>query len=163
MSRTARKRLIGLDAGDKRVGVAVSDLLGITAQAVVTLDRSPSSTFFKELVELAENYDAAAIVVGLPLKLDGTSSPQTHKVEVFLEELRKHVDIPVLTWDERFTTATAEAVLIESRKRRRERRKVIDSVAAQIMLQHYLDCHGLPDGDVLREEKRGSISGNEQT
>ncbi len=81
------------------------------------------------------------IVVGLPKMLNGSSSPQTRKVEDFISELREHSDIPVKTWDERLTTTSAEASLIESGMRRKARRRVIDSVAAQIMLQHYLDCH----------------------
>lgn len=136
-----RKRILGLDVGDKRIGIAVSDALGITAQPVGTLVRSQTAADLDEVVKTARDHDAAMIVAGLPKKLNGSYSPQTRKVENFLNELKKCADIPVETWDERFTTTSAEASLIEAGVRRKPRRKIIDSVAAQIMLQHYLDCN----------------------
>ncbi len=144
-----RKRILGLDVGDKRIGIAVSDAMGITAQPVGVLVRSQSADDFDEIVKTARDKDAAIIVVGLPKKLNGSYSPQTRKVEDFLNELKKHADIPVEPWDERFTTTSAEASLIEAGMRRKPRRKIIDSVAAQIMLQHYLDCNRaeIPDCD----------------
>jgi putative Holliday junction resolvase len=142
------KRVLALDVGDRRIGMAVSDPMGITAQPVGTLDRSQTAAPFDEIIKTAMSYEAGSILVGLPKKLDGTSSPQTEKVEAFLEELRQQTDIPVLTWDERFTTRSAEASLIESSVRRKNRKKMIDSVAAQIMLQHYLDCNRPQSGDV---------------
>jgi len=138
----AEKRILGLDIGDKRIGIAVSDELGITAQPVGTLERSGTSADFDRIIETAQEYDVTHIVAGLPKRLDGSSSPQTEKVESFLSELRGRTEIPVQTWDERLTTVAAEASLLEANMRRRSRRKVIDSVAAQIMLQHYLDCIG---------------------
>lgn len=135
------KRILGLDVGDKRIGIAVSDKMGVTAQFVGTLERSQTPDNFEKVIEAAEKYDAAFIVVGLPKKLNGSSSPQTEKVQEFLNELKNRSKIPVRAWDERFTTSSAEASLIEAGVRRKSRRKVIDSVAAQIMLQHYLDCN----------------------
>jgi putative Holliday junction resolvase len=140
--------VLGLDVGDKRIGMAVSDPMGVTAQFVGTLVRSQSPTDFDEIVKTAEEYGVASIVVGLPKKLNGSSSPQTKKVEDFLNTLKKKTDIPVHSWDERLTTTSAEASLLEANVRRRARRKVVDSVAAQIMLQHYLDCNQpQPDAD----------------
>lgn len=139
-----RTRILGLDVGDKRIGVAVTDELKITAQPVQTIERSLSPNVFKAVAELADQFAAAAIVVGLPKRLNGTSSPQTEKVERFLEELKQYVEIPVLTWDERLTTTAAEASLIEADVSRKARRRIIDSVAAQLMLQHFLDCSGSP-------------------
>jgi putative Holliday junction resolvase len=136
-----RKRILGVDVGDKRIGLAVSDELGITAQPVGTVHRTQTLDDFRKVVEAAETCGVGLIVLGLPKKLDGTSSPQTEKVARFVEELGKRTVIPLGTWDERFTTRSAEAVLIEAKVRRKARRKVIDSTAAQIMLQHYLDCH----------------------
>ena len=136
----ATGRILGLDIGDKRIGVAVSDGLGITAQPVGMIDRSKTPNYFEKIIEAAREHEAMLIVAGLPKKLDGSSSPQTEKVEKFLVELESHTDIPIETWDERLTTVSAEASLIEANMRRRSRKKVIDSVAAQIMLQHYLDC-----------------------
>ena len=137
----AIKRILGLDIGDKRIGVAVTDEIGITAQPVGTIDRSKTPAYFKEIIKIAREYGAACIVAGLPKKLDGSSSPQTEKVERFIAELKTRTDIPIQTWDERLTTVTAEASLLKANMRRKARRKVIDSVAAQIMLQHYLDCN----------------------
>ncbi len=142
-----RKRVLGLDVGDKRIGIAVSDPLGITAQFVGTLVRSRIAADIERLLKTAEEYDVASIVVGLPKKLNGESSPQTRKVMEFLDSLKKKTHIPVQSWDERLTTSSAEAALIQANVRRRARRSVVDSVAAQIMLQHYLDCNQSPGRD----------------
>jgi putative Holliday junction resolvase len=136
-----QKRILGVDVGDKRIGLAVSDELGITAQPLGTIHRNQTPSDFQKVAEAARTSEAKLIVLGLPKRLDGSSSPQTEKVERFLEELARHTAVPIGTWDERLTTATAEASLIESNVRRKKRRAVIDTAAAQIMLQHYLDCH----------------------
>lgn len=146
-----RKRILGLDVGDKRIGIAVSDEMGITAQFVGTIERSRIPKDLEKVVAAAEKYDAALIVVGLPKKLNSSSSPQTEKVQEFINELKNHTKISVRAWDERFTTSSAEASLIEAGVRRTSRRKVIDSVAAQIMLQHYLDCNMVQE----RTDKKG--------
>jgi len=138
---TATGRIIGLDIGDKRIGVAVTDELRITAQPVGTIERLQESTCFKEIAKIVKEYNADYVVAGLPKRLDGSSSPQTEKVEDFIARFKTQTDIPIHTWDERLTTVTAEASLVEANMRRKSRRKVIDSVAAQIMLQHYLDCN----------------------
>lgn len=137
----ATKRILGLDIGDKRIGIAVSDELGITAQPIGVINRFQTAADLEEIVATAKEYDVTHIVAGLPKRLNGSSTPQTEKVEKFLAELESRTDIPIQTWDERFTTKSAEASLIEANVRRKSRRKVIDSVAAQIMLQHYLDCN----------------------
>lgn len=138
----AHARILALDVGEKRIGLSVSDPAGITAQPAGFLIRSARiDEDIRKIREIAEKHEAKLIVVGLPKMLNGSSSPQTRKVEDFISELREHSDIPVKTWDERLTTTSAEASLIESGMRRKARRRVIDSVAAQIMLQHYLDCH----------------------
>ncbi len=135
------KRILGLDIGDKRIGLAVSDEIGITAQPIGKIDRSRTDADFGKIIEIAKEYDAARIVAGLPKRLNGSYSPQTEKVEAFIAKLKERTDIPVRTWDERLTTKSAEATLIQGNVRRKARRKVIDSMAAQIMLQHYLDCN----------------------
>jgi putative Holliday junction resolvase len=134
-------RILGLDIGDRRIGMAISDGLGITAQPAGMIDRSKTPDYFEKIIEAAREREAVLIVAGLPKRLDGSSSPQTEKAEKFIAELGAMTDIPIETWDERLTTVSAEAVLIEANMRRSSRKKVIDSVAAQIMLQHYLDCH----------------------
>jgi len=140
----SRKRILGLDVGDKRIGVAVSDELGKIALPVQTIQRTSAPKDFRVISEIADQYEATSIVVGLPIRLDGTSSPQTEKVREFIKQLKRHVPIPVVSWDERLTTTTAEASLIEADVSRKARRKIIDSVAAQIMLQHFLDCSSSP-------------------
>jgi putative Holliday junction resolvase len=134
------KRILGLDIGDKRIGLAISDEIGVTAQPIGKIDRAQTGADFEKIIEAAKEYGAASIVAGLPKKLDGSYSPQTEKVEAFIAELEGRTDIPVHKWDERLTTKSAEATLIQGNVRRKARRKVIDSMAAQIMLQHYLDC-----------------------
>lgn len=134
-------RILGLDVGDKRIGIAVSDPMRITAQPVGTLVRTQTGEDFEKVIETAREYEVGLIVVGLPTRLNGSASPQTEKVERFREELEKRTEIPVKSWDERFTTTSAEASLIEAGMRRKTRRGVVDSVAAQIMLQHYLECN----------------------
>jgi putative Holliday junction resolvase len=133
-------RILGLDIGDRRIGMAISDGLGITAQPAGMIDRSKTPDYFEKIIEAAREREAVLIVAGLPKRLDGSSSPQTEKAEKFIAELATMTDIPIETWDERLTTVSAEASLIEANMRRSSRRKVIDTVAAQIMLQHYLDC-----------------------
>lgn len=151
-----RKRILGLDVGDKRIGIAVSDTLGMTAQFVGTLVRSQTAADCVKIVEIASKNEAELIVAGLPKKLNGSSSPQTKKVEAFLADLQKHSHIPIETWDERLTTTSAEAALIEGGLRRRLRRDIIDSVAAQIMLQHYLDCNPIGEFERDRGRNKGS-------
>lgn len=148
------KRILGLDIGDKRIGLAITDELGMTAQPIGKIDRSQTNADFERIIEVAKEYDAASIVAGLPKRLDGSYSPQTEKVEVFIAKLKGQTDIPVHTWDERLTTKSAEATLIQGNVRRKARRKVIDSMAAQIMLQHYLDC-GMPQNEGRAEEGEG--------
>jgi len=136
----SRKRILGLDVGDKRIGLAVSDELGITAQPAGTLIRSRTSEDCEKIAELAREYEATLILVGLPKRLNGSESPQTKKVEDFIGRLEQHTDVQIRPWDERLTTKSAEGSLIEANMRRKSRRKIVDSVAAQIMLQHHLDC-----------------------
>ena len=117
-----QKRVLGLDVGDRRIGIAVSDPMGVTAQFVGTLVRSRTGADFERLLETAEEYDVSSIVVGLPKRLNGSSSPQTEKVEEFLKDLREKTDIRIRSWDERLTTTSAEASLLEANVRRRARR-----------------------------------------
>jgi putative Holliday junction resolvase len=132
-------RIIGLDIGSKRIGVAVSDLLGITAQAVETIAcRSPESDT-QRIAELVEAYGAGSIVVGMPFNMDGSEGPQVEKVREFMAQVKEQIRVPVIEWDERLTTVAAERMLLEADMSRAKRRKVIDKVAAVLILQGYLD------------------------
>lgn len=138
-------RKIGLDVGDKTIGVAVSDALGITAQGVTTIERVGIRKDTTRVLEYIKEYDCDGVVIGLPLKLDGTDSPQTEKVYEFKELLENKLrsngmgNIGIEYYDERLTTVMAEKVLIEADVSRSRRKKVIDKQAAVLILQSYLD------------------------
>lgn len=129
-------RIICLDVGDKRVGVAVSDGLGLTAQGITALERA---RVFEELKKVIDEYEAVSIVVGMPRMLNGTVGIQGEKVLKFVEELKAEISLPVSLWDERLSTAAAERVLIEADMSRKKRKSVRDKVAAAVILQSYLD------------------------
>lgn len=131
---------MGLDVGDRRVGVALSDELGITAQGLTVLERR--GTIFEELATIAREQGVAEVVVGLPRRMDGTVGPQAEKVLAFAKQLREHLRLPVRFWDERLSTAEAERLLLQADQSRRKRRKVRDKVAAAIILQGYLNRRG---------------------
>lgn len=138
------KRKIGLDVGDVRIGVAVSDLLGICA--------NPRETYVREkgnpekdadyFAAYAKSEDADAFVLGLPRNMDGTEGPRAEVTRAFGDLLKERSGLPVYYTDERLTTVSAERLLIEADVRRDKRKKVIDKVAATIILQSYLDGKG---------------------
>ncbi|MBS5335377.1 MAG: Holliday junction resolvase RuvX [Anaerovoracaceae bacterium] len=138
-------RKIGLDVGDKTVGIAISDPLGYTAQGVMTLERVGIRKDTTKILEMVKEYECDTIVVGLPKKLDGSDSIQTEKVYEFKNMLENKMrstgmkNIKVEWQDERLTTVMAEKVLIEADVSRAKRKKVIDKQAAVIILQSYLD------------------------
>jgi len=133
-------RLIGLDVGDKTIGVAVSDELGFGAHPVTVIKRTESlRKDIGKLRELAEEYKVERIIVGLPIMLAGTTGVQAEKVLAFVEEVRKRIRIPIETWDERLTTSEVERMLIETGHRREKRREIIDMYAAAVILQSYMD------------------------
>ena len=140
-------RKLGFDVGDKTVGIAVSDPLGITAQGVMTLDRIGIRKDTTKIVEMVVEKDCDTVVVGLPLSLNGSDSEQTRKVRDFFTMLSNklvsmgHKDVNVVWQDERLTTVQAEKILIEGDVRRKDRKKVIDKQAAVLILQTYLDSH----------------------
>ncbi|MDO4868920.1 MAG: Holliday junction resolvase RuvX [Bacillota bacterium] len=138
-------RKIGLDVGDKTIGVAVSDALNITAQGIMTIERIGIKKDTTKVLELIKEHECDTVVIGLPKKLDGTDSPQTEKVYEFRRKLENKLkssgmgDVAVEYYDERLTTVMAERVLIEADLSRRRRKEVIDKQAAVIILQGYLD------------------------
>ena len=133
-------RKLGLDVGDKTVGIAVSDPLGITAQGVMTLDRIGIRKDTTKIVEMVVEKDCDTVVVGLPLSLNGSDSEQTRKVRDFFTMLSNklvsmgHKDVNVVWQDERLTTVQAEKILIEGDVRRKDRKKVIDKQAAEMLV-----------------------------
>nr|WP_129597687.1 Holliday junction resolvase RuvX [Anaerophilus nitritogenes] len=133
-------RTMGLDVGDKTIGVAVSDAMGMIAQGVETIRRVGKKADYKRLQELIEEKCVTKIVVGLPKNMNGTLGPQGEKVLSFVEGLNNRFKVEIILWDERLTTVAAERTLIEGDVRRENRKKVIDMVAATYILQGYLDA-----------------------
>ncbi|MEE9255628.1 MAG: Holliday junction resolvase RuvX [bacterium] len=133
-------RIIGVDYGEKRVGLALSDPLGITAQPLDTIQRETDAQTADRLEEIVLSHGAEKVIVGLPLSLSGKDSPQTKRTRRFISRLRKKLDIKVESWDERLTSAEAERTMIDLGVRRSRRREQRDIVAAQLILQGYLDA-----------------------
>lgn len=127
---------LGLDVGDRRIGVAVSQL-GTMALPLEVITRDGNE--LERIAVLVQEHGAAAIVSGMPYSLDGTLKPQAQKVIAFLEELRARVDVPIETVDERLTTSQANRMLISADRRSKQRKQVVDKVAASLILQAYLD------------------------
>ena len=134
------KKFIGLDVGDVRIGVAKCDPLGILATALEVIDRNVTDPM-ERIKEILSDEGTRKIVVGMPKSLDGTKNIQAEKVEKFISEMKEKIErIEVITVDERYTTTEAEHYLKNySKKSGKERRKVVDMVAASIILQKYLD------------------------
>jgi len=133
-------RIMALDVGDVRIGIAVSDLTGIIANPLETYTRTGNrERDAKYIVDLAKEKEVTRFVSGLPLGLNGKENEQTLKTREFIAAINEICDIPVDYLDERFTTLSAERVLIQGNVRREDRKKVIDKVAATIILQNYLD------------------------
>lgn len=138
-------RKIALDVGDKTIGVALSDELGITGQGLMTIERIGIKKDTGKVVELIKEYNCDTVVIGLPLNLNGTDSVQTEKVREFRTKLENKMrssslaDVEIVWQDERFTTKLAENVLIAGNVRREDRKKYVDKQAAVIIMQSYLD------------------------
>lgn len=132
-------RIMGLDIGDKTIGVAVSDLMGLTAQGVTTIKRVGKKKDIEEIKKIIKEKQVNKIVSGLPKNMNGTIGPQGEKVQKFCELLKQETNLPIEFWDERLSTVAAERSLIEGNVRRENRKKVIDMLAAVIILQGYLD------------------------
>lgn len=136
-------RYLGLDVGDRRIGVALSDETATLATGLDTLERVGPKKDANAVVALAVRHEAGEIVVGLPRSLDGSVGPQAQKVLDFMQSLRLRTRLPVVAWDERFTTLMAQHALIEADVSRAKRKGVIDKVSAVLILQNYLDYRKL--------------------
>ena len=133
------ERIMGLDLGDKTIGVAISDPLLITAQGLKTIRRKNIKTDIEEIKTIIKDYNISKIVVGFPKNMNNTIGPQGEKVLAFVEKLKRAVNIEIILEDERLSTVSAERLLIDGDVSREKRKKVIDTVAATYILQLYLD------------------------
>ena len=139
MTETAIPRYLALDVGSKRIGVAVSDELGLTAQPVLTLERRRNQREdLRSIARLCRRFGVAGIVVGNPLTMTGEVSTQAAKVQAFAAELGELAGLPIHLWDERLTTHEAHQLLYEAGHARQDHRRVVDQVAATLILQSFL-------------------------
>jgi len=138
-SSSHSKRIAGLDVGDKRIGVAVSDGLGLTAQPVGVVARRALAEDVRQVLEALADYDLALFVAGLPLEASASEGYQAGRVRRFCDALADAAQLEVVYQDERLTSAQSERMLVGAGMRRNKRRKVIDKLAAVLILQSYLD------------------------
>lgn len=143
---TSHRRILALDLGARRIGLAVSDALGITAQGLDTLERRNQRADLAQLQHIIRDYDVGEIVVGHPLRMSGAAGTQSEKAAAFAQQLRRRFQLPVHLWDERLTSAQANRLLRETEMSIRRRAQVVDRMAAVLILQAFL------------ENRRGSIA-----
>jgi putative Holliday junction resolvase len=137
-------RILGLDIGERRVGIAISDPTGTVARPLQTLVRGSREEDFAAIEALVAENDVELVVVGQPLSLDGTEGPQARKVARYTRALAARLPVQVVSWDERFTTVIAEEILHQNRKQKKRRARAkdeIDAIAAAVILQSYLDSN----------------------
>ncbi len=133
-------RIIGIDYGDSRVGVAVSDLLGMTAQGIKTLPNKVYSKMFESLLEIINQYGAKKIVIGYPKNMDGTQGERCEVTKLFAKDIEENIEgAEVILWDERLTTVQAAGILNVTNTRGAKRKGVIDTVSACLILESYLN------------------------
>jgi putative Holliday junction resolvase len=133
-------RVLGLDVGSRRIGVAISDLLGITAQGLATIQRRNKRTDLAALEKVILEHGVSEIVVGLPLRMSGAEGIQAEKMRLFVGELRKRFKLPVHLWDERLTSAQANRLLRETEMSIKRRGEVVDQMAAVLILENWMEA-----------------------
>ena len=132
-------RIMGIDYGDSRVGVAMSDPMGWTAQGLETIAEKDCTKVVERLVKIIEEYNVEKMIVGFPKNMNGTIGPRGERTLDFIKALEQKVDIDIIKWDERLTTVAAHKTLNETNVRGKKRKQVVDTVAAGYILQGYLD------------------------
>ncbi|MEC0369710.1 Holliday junction resolvase RuvX [Paenibacillus chibensis] len=132
-------RILGLDYGDRKIGVAVSDLFGWTAQGLEVVERRRDGSEMQRIADLVRENEVEEIVVGLPKNMNGSIGPRGEICIDFADKLKEMLKLPVHLWDERLTTVSAERTLIEADVSRKKRKQVVDKMAASLILQNYLD------------------------
>lgn len=132
-------RILGLDIGQKTIGVAISDPLGFTAQGITTIRRKKKEEDINEIVKLCKEYAVETIVVGLPKNMNGSIGFAGEKIMEFVEILKNSIECKIELWDERLTTVAAHRAMLEADLSRGKRKKIVDKIAATYILQGYLD------------------------
>jgi len=132
-------RILSLDHGTKRIGVAVSDETKTIAQPLEYIPAEPFADFLARLKKLLVEKEVDLVLIGLPRNMDGSYGPAAQKVQAFVAVLRSAITVPIKTWDERLTSAQANRILIQGKVRRDQRKEKVDKMAAAILLQSYLD------------------------
>jgi putative Holliday junction resolvase len=132
-----------MDVGSRRIGLAISDLLGITAQGLDTLHRQNKRADFAQLERVIREHDVTEIVMGLPLRMSGAEGIQAEKMQAFAEEIRRRFKLPVHLWDERLTSAQANRLLRETEMSIKRRGAVVDQMAAVLILQSWMEARGI--------------------
>ncbi len=138
-TQTTKARLAGLDFGTKTIGVALSDTGQTIATGLETIKRTKFKNDAARLLEIANEHNIAAFIIGLPLNMDGTHGPRVQSTKAFARNLSQLTDIPLIFWDERLSTQAAERTLLEANSSRKRRKEVIDKMAATYILQGALD------------------------
>jgi putative Holliday junction resolvase len=136
-------RTLGIDPGSKRIGLALSDELGMIAQPLDYIPAEPFDGFVRRLLELIGEREIGSIIVGMPRNMDGSFGPAAEKSKELVEKLKELTGVPVRAWDERLTTAQANRILIAGNVSRKKRKEKVDKMAAAILLQSYLDSQSL--------------------
>lgn len=134
-------RTMGIDVGTRTLGIAISDPLGLTARGLTTVRRVGLRQDLEAVAKLVGEWEVDRIVVGMPIRTDGSVGPEAQKTMVFIHDLQEKLGLPVESWDERFSTKEAERAMIAADVKRSGRRKLIDQVAAAVILQGFLDRH----------------------
>jgi putative holliday junction resolvase len=141
LAMSSPRRILGLDVGTKRIGVAISDPLGITAQGLDTIQRQNKRRDREALRAVLSKYEVAEIVVGLPLRLSGAEGTQSEKMREFADDLKTQFGLPVHLWDERWTSTEANRLLRETNLSIEKRGKAVDRMAAILILQSWMEAH----------------------
>lgn len=132
-------RILALDVGNKRIGVALSDELNILAQPLYTIHRKGLERDIQEIVNIIKEKNVGTVIVGLPKNMDGTVGFQGEKTQKFAEILMQNIEIPLIMWDERLTTVSARRIMIENDVKQKDKKNLVDTVAAVVILENYLN------------------------
>jgi len=147
-------KILGIDYGEKRIGLALSDPSNMVARSLKVLKRNGTRRWLGEMKEIIEQNKIEKIVIGLPRNMNGSMGEKGKEVLAFVKVLEKVVNVPIVTWDERLTTVSAEKVLLQAELSRKKRRDILDKLSACIILQNYLDSIGSRQKERSRRNNR---------